>query len=141
MNKMQKLLFVVLAVVGVMLTLHINGALAAESTEKATKILKCEIPNYTPGAFEVPGKGFGMVRYYKAGVESQTITVLETVTKPGEDEEGNAADFTFYRFDAMYDKTEIFCGGCGTGHPVNQFPIPPTAYDQFLVEKSLVTCK
>jgi hypothetical protein len=129
-------LFVVFAIIGVLLTLHINDALCADQ-----KILKCEIKNGTPGAFEVPGQGFGMVMYHDETRDSQTITVLELVKKPAVDEQGKEVDFEMYRFDAMYDKVKIFCGGCGIGHTVDQFPIPPTAHNQFLVEKSLVKCK
>ncbi len=135
MNNKQRVLFVVLAIVGVLLTLQINGALAQEQPKK------CTIPHETPGAFEVPGMGYGAVLYYHENLKPQKITVLSEVKVPCLDEKGNDTTCDMYKFDGDYDKIQIYCGGCDTGHPLDEFPIPPIAHKHMLVEKKSVTCE
>ena len=135
MNNKQKVLFVVLAIVGVLLTLQINGALAQEQPKK------CTIPHETPGAFEVPGMGYGAVLYYHSNLKPQNITVLGTKDVPCVDEKGKETTCKMYRFDGDYDQIQIYCGGCDKGHPLKEFPIPPIAHKNMLVEIDQVTCK
>lgn len=138
MNNKQRVLFIVMAIIGVLLTLQINGALAQE-------VKKCTIPHETSGLLATPMSQVGLVNvtYYHPEGKPQTMTVLETKVVDGEDEHGKIIKLTFYRFNADYDSVQIYCPGCKTGHPVNEFPmvVVPGVQDQFFVEADEVTCK
>ena len=130
MKKLASLAMVVL------MCLMVSTAMAADKPKK------CEVPNMTSGAFEVPGLGYGSVMFHHPEKELQTITVLKEVDVPAMDDQGNETTVKMYKFSATYDNTYVFCMGHGFGHPVTEFPgIPSTAYDHFLVEVELVKCK
>ena len=144
MNKTQKTLFVVLAIIGVLLTLHINGALAAEST----KPLKCSYKPETPGYFQ-----FTLENGSKKGgmfmlVEQTTITVLETKIIPTVDEDGKAMNLTEHRFSVDYDKPMVFlwCPQHGwegpASHQIYSQMLPSIALENFyLPAEAAVECK
>jgi len=137
MKNSQKVLFVVLAIIGVLLTLHINDALATE--KETTKPLKCAYAPFTPGAFEVPGKGYG--EFFLA--EPTVITVLETKGVPALDPNGNVVTQQMYRFSATYDKPVMFCPRHGP-EPFEIYSkgLPPIALENFLLPvDAAVECK
>lgn len=134
MNKKQKVLFVVLAIIGVLLTLQINGALAADST----KPLKCTYPALTVGGFEVPGQGFG--QYVLA--EITTITVLKKFGMPVIEVDGTIGIEEFYRFSATYDKPVLLCPIHGPeGYEIYSKMLPAAALERFFLVVSEGVCK
>jgi hypothetical protein len=136
MNNKQRVLFVVLAIIGVLLTLQINGVLAAEST----KPLKCTYPAMTVGGFEVSGRGYGQ---FLLGLET-TITVLEEVTLPIMNEDGTQGTEKFYRFDAAYDKPVMWCPLPGHGfesYELYSKGLTPAIMERFFLSVAEGTCK
>ena len=134
MKNSQKVLFVVLAIIGVLLTLHINNALAAD-----TKPLKCGYMPFTPGAFEVPGKGYG--EFYLA--EPTIITVIEIKEVPAMGPDGKEITQSMYRFSATYDKPVMLCPIHGAeGFELYSKNLPPIALENFLLPvEAAVECK
>jgi hypothetical protein len=138
MHKKQKVLFVVLAIIGVLLTLQINGALAEET--KSTKPLKCTYPAMTVGGFEVAGRGYGQ---FYLGLET-TITVLEEITLPVRKQDGTIGSENFYRFDAAYDKPVMWCPLPGHGfesYELYSKGLTPAIMERFYLSVAEGTCK
>jgi len=142
MNNKQRVLFVVLAIIGVLLTLQINGAMAVDK-----KPLKCNVPAMTPGSLQVPGKDGGDNMYGALTYMFPfTITVLETFDVPALDAQNQPTTAKMHRFSAHYDKP-VLVNWCPVHGPepipydIYSIQLPPESLDRFLVEVSLVTCK
>jgi len=135
MNKtFERTLFIALAVIGIMLTLQINGALGAE----ATTPIRCKYAAGTLGYVVLPN---GVVNFTLA--EDLTITVLEEISLDPPADDPNQSKLYFYRFSAEYDQPKIACEVHGH-HIFDEYKklMPKQSYSLFFFPKEdAISCR
>lgn len=134
MNKtFERTLFVILAIIGIILALHINGALAAEST----KPLKC---TYEAGTDVMVFQINSVATLVLA--EDVTITVIENMVLLPPEDDPDQSKIYLYRFSAEYDKPKLEAKN-GTALTFDEYKkyFMKFSYDKFFMEQDLaVSC-
>lgn len=127
----HKVLFVVLAIIGVLLTLQINGALATteETPAASSKLKKCGYEMGVPGIFEFQNEAGQTIGGLFMTADPTIITVTGKKEFDSIDPKTNKPiKLPTYRFDASYDKPFIFIF-CPI-HQIFEGPVPFEIYSK-----------
>lgn len=134
----HRVLFIVLAIVGVLLTLQINGALAAtpeDTPPVSSKLKKCGYEAGIPGIFEFTNEAGATVGGLFMTGDPTSITVMGEKSFDSMDKDGNPIKLKTYKFSASYDKPVVYFW-CET-HKMFEGPVPYVIYSQGLPPAAL----